>query len=126
MRKATIEEGKICPNCKKQENQIKIGYNRSGTQRCRCKDCSTGYTLNPKKHEYPDVENLPSERELDELYWFVGKKGTCETRENVYLITMISRNPRLIVGFDVASDKSSERIQNIVDNSPEADFYYTD
>ncbi len=22
----------------------------------------------------PDVENLPSERELDELYWFVGKK----------------------------------------------------
>ena len=69
---------------------------------------------------------MPSERELDELYWFVGKKGTCETRENVYLITMISRNPRLIVGFDVASDKSSERIQNIVDNSPEADFYYTD
>ena len=38
---------------------------------------------------------------------------------------MISRNSRLIVGFDVASDKSSERIQN-VDNSPEADFYYTD
>ncbi len=31
----------------------------------------------------------------------------------------------MIVGFDVASDKSSERIQNIVDNSPEADFYYT-
>ena len=39
---------------------------------------------------------------------------------------MISRNSRLIVGFDVASDKSSERIQNIFDNSPEADFYYTD
>ena len=38
---------------------------------------------------------------------------------------MISRNPRLIVGFDVAFDKSSDRIQNIVDNSPEADFYYT-
>ena len=33
MRKATIEEGKICPNCRKQENQVKIGYNRSGTQR---------------------------------------------------------------------------------------------
>ena len=45
---------------------------------------------------------MPSERELDELYWFVGRKGTSETRENVYLITMISRNPRLIVGFDVA------------------------
>lgn len=69
---------------------------------------------------------MPPERELDELYWFVGKKGTSETRENVYLITMISRNPRLIVGFDVATDKSRERIQTIVDNSPEADFYYTD
>ena len=69
---------------------------------------------------------MPSERELDELYWFVGRKGDSETRENVYLITMISRNPRLIVGFDVASDKSSERIQNIVDSSLEADFYYTD
>jgi len=64
--------------------------------------------------------------ELDELYWFVSKKGTSETRENVYLITMISRNPRLIVGFDVASDKSREQIQNIVDNSLEAEFYYTD
>ena len=39
---------------------------------------------------------------------------------------MISRNPRLIVGFDVASDKSRERIQKIVDSSPETDFYYTD
>lgn len=69
---------------------------------------------------------MPSERELDELYWFVGRKGASETRENVYLITMISRNPRLIVVFDVASDKSRERIQKIVDSSPEADFYYTD
>ena len=38
----------------KQENQIKIGYNRSGTQRCRCKECGTRYTLEPKKHEYSD------------------------------------------------------------------------
>lgn len=54
MRKATIEEGKICPNCKKKENQVKIGYNRSGTQRSRCKECGTRHTLDPKKHEYPD------------------------------------------------------------------------
>jgi len=33
---------------------VKIGYNRSGTQRCRCKECGTRYTLNPKRHEYPD------------------------------------------------------------------------
>lgn len=34
--------------------QVKMGYNRSGTQRCQCKECGTRYTLNPKKHEYPD------------------------------------------------------------------------
>ena len=39
---------------------------------------------------------------------------------------MISPNPRQIVGFDVAHDKSPERIQNIIDNSPTAEKYCTD
>lgn len=39
---------------------------------------------------------------------------------------MVSREPRQIIGFDVAFDKSPERIQNIVDNSPEAECYCTD
>ena len=64
--------------------------------------------------------------ELDELYWFVGKKPRTETRENVYLITMVSRLPRQIVGFDVAFDKSPERIQAIVDEAPEAKKYCSD
>jgi IS1 family transposase len=64
--------------------------------------------------------------ELDELYWFVGKKLRTETRENVYLMTMVSREPRQIVGFDVAFDKSPERIQAIVDNAPFAERYCTD
>lgn len=72
------------------------------------------------------VEKTSEHFELDELYWFIGRKGTSKTRENIYLITMISRNPCQIVGFDIAFDKSPERIQKIVDSSPEADFYYTD
>lgn len=44
----------------------------------------------------------------------------------MYLMTMISREPRQIVGFDVAFDKSPERIQKIVDNGPEAEYYCTD
>lgn len=54
MRKIKIEEGKQCPNCQKKENQVKMGYNRSGTQRCKCKECGTGYTIDPKKREYPE------------------------------------------------------------------------
>jgi hypothetical protein len=53
-----------------------------------------------------NVENSLSCLELDELYWFIGKKAKTETRENVYVIIMVSREPRQIVGFDVARDKS--------------------
>jgi len=64
--------------------------------------------------------------EMDELYWFIGKKPRTQTRENVYVMTMVSRNPRQIVGFDVAYDKSPERIQRLVDTSPAAECYCTD
>jgi len=39
---------------------------------------------------------------------------------------MVSRLPRQIVGFDVAFDKSPERIQAIIDHAPEANNYCTD
>ena len=41
-------------------------------------------------------------------------------------MTMVSRLPRQIVGFDVAFDKSPERIQAIIDNAPKANNYATD
>jgi len=60
------------------------------------------------------------------LYWFIGEKPRTETRENVYVITLVSRKPRQIVGFDAAFDKYSRRVQHIVDNAPEAKAYCTD
>ena len=72
------------------------------------------------------MDNSFSTLELDELYWFIERKMNTKTRENVYLMTMVSRKPRQIVGFDVAYDKSPERIQRIVDNAPEAQQYCTD
>jgi IS1 family transposase len=41
-------------------------------------------------------------------------------------MTMVSRQSRHIVGFDVARDKSTQHIQGIVDNSPWAKQYCTD
>ena len=64
--------------------------------------------------------------ELDELYRFVERKANTETWENVYLMTMVSRLPRRIVGFDVAYDKSPERIQAMVDRVSWAKAYYSD
>jgi len=54
MKKTTIIEGNKCPKCGSAENQAKKGYNRSGTQRCMCKECGAWYTINPKKREYPE------------------------------------------------------------------------
>ena len=72
------------------------------------------------------MENPLKTLEMDELYWFIKKKGNTETRENVYIITMVHRQPRQIVGFDVGTDKTAERIQKIVDGGPEAEKYCTD
>ena len=60
------------------------------------------------------------------MWWFVGEKPRSDTRENVYVMTMVSREPRQIAGFDVAYDKSPQRIQAIVDGAPEAENYCTD
>jgi len=54
MKKQTIDESKRCPKCGRIENQVKKGYNRSGTQRCICKECGVTYTMNPKKLDYPE------------------------------------------------------------------------
>jgi IS1 family transposase len=72
------------------------------------------------------VENPIEILEMDEMYWFVFNKPRTETRENVYLMTIVSREPRLIVSFDAAFDKSLDRIQALVDVAPEAKVYYTD
>jgi IS1 family transposase len=83
--------------------------------------CTTGL-----KKTAQNLESKYQYLELDELYWFIERKPRTETRENVYLMTMVSREPRQIVGFDVAYDKSPERIQDIVDAAPEAKHYCTD
>ena len=73
-----------------------------------------------------NVEKCNDCLELDEMYWFIERKARIESRENIYLMTMVSRTPRQIVGFDVAFDKSPQRIQGIVDSAPSAEKYCTD
>ena len=43
-----------CPNCATQEQQIKTGRNRSGTQRILCRDCGKTYTVEPKRRGYAE------------------------------------------------------------------------
>jgi len=78
------------------------------------------------KNEICISEKLGDTFELDELYWFLGHKAHTETRENTYVMTMVSREPRQIVDFDVSADKSPERIQAMVDSAPWVQKYCTD
>ena len=72
------------------------------------------------------MDNLITVLELDELYWYIQARPRTKNHENVYLLTIVSRIPRQIVGFDVSFDKSPERIQKIVDAAPPAENYCTD
>lgn len=64
--------------------------------------------------------------ELDELYWFLEYKPRTETRENIYIMTLVSRKPRQILGHVVSRNKSSRTIQRVVDAAAEAEHYCTD
>ena len=77
-----------------------------------------------KTGEY--VDNSPTVLEMDELYWFIERKPRTETRENVYIMTMVSRQPRQIAGWTIALDKAASTIQSMVDKAPEAALYCTD
>ena len=42
-----------CPYCYASKQQIRSGFNRSGSQRYQCKRCQRRYTPNPKEAGYP-------------------------------------------------------------------------
>ena len=71
-----------------------------------------------------EAKETPNERvhviAMDELYSFVERKN------RIYAITLVSRDTRQIVGYDIAFDKSSERIQRLIDSSVKARQYYSD
>ncbi|GHU60217.1 hypothetical protein FACS1894171_0800 [Clostridia bacterium] len=54
MKTIKIIAGRRCPKCGSVENQMNYGFNRSSTQRCKCKNCNHTYTLEPKTRAYPE------------------------------------------------------------------------
>jgi len=64
--------------------------------------------------------------EIDELYHFVGHREKTETRENVYVIALTSREPRQFLGLTASHDKSPETIEHLVQTSPHAQQYFSD
>jgi len=44
---------KTCPGCQQQDEQIRIGFTRAGSQRYKCKHCGKKYTPEPKQAGHP-------------------------------------------------------------------------
>ena len=70
MRKRTEEAWKRCQKCGKIENQIRAGYNGSGSQRCKWKECGKYYSIDLKRHKYPEET-----RELAIKMYYGGVSG---------------------------------------------------
>jgi len=58
---------------------------------------------------------------MDELWHFVNHRPRTETRENIYVIPLISREPRQIVSITASKTKTSEDFQRVVDDT---DYFY--
>ncbi len=63
-------------------------------------------------------------RGLTSLKW-TNCIASSREKNRFYAITLVSRDTREIVGFDIAFDKSRERIQCLVDRSVKARQYYS-
>jgi len=85
MRKSKIEENRFCPECCQAENQVNAGKNRSGTQRCFCKDCKKYYTLGAKTRAYSEEIR---QQAIKEFYSGVSGRGVGKihgmSKANVY------------------------------------------
>ena len=64
--------------------------------------------------------------ELDEVFWFIGRRKGYKNGVNTFIMTILSREPRQIVAFAVDNSVNAEAIQKMVDNIPRAKNYFTD
>ena len=137
-------------------NQIKAGKTKAGTQKYKCKKCGKNYAQESKKRGHSEKIKRQaiklylegnSGRQSSE-FWESGKICACigfgnmrkilspkrrtsctassREKNKFYAVTLVSRDTREIVGFDIAFDKSRERIQRLVDRSVKARQYYSD
>ncbi len=55
-----------CPFCRQAEPVIRFGTNRSGSARCRCKDCCKTFTPTSKSRKVTPDKEQQIERALEE------------------------------------------------------------
>lgn len=64
-----MEEKIACPACAQTSRQLRVGRNRSGSQRYRCAFCGRKYTPHPKAHGYDETQRRQA------IEWYVDGMG---------------------------------------------------
>ena len=64
--------------------------------------------------------------EADEIYWFTVRRKGHKKGVNTYILTLVSREPRQILAFEVETCVASETVQKLIDRCPAAKVYHTD
>jgi transposase InsO family protein len=62
--------------------------------------------------------------EFDELFTFIGDKKKHTHR--IYIITLVDRDIRCILGWKVTWERTATIVQAIIDESPKANRYFSD
>jgi len=60
------------------------------------------------------------------MYHYILRKAKTKTKENIYIIAIVSREPRQFLGLIASKDKSPETIEKLVQSSPHAKQYFSD
>lgn len=56
----------------------------------------------------PETKNDKSQ--MDELFWFIKRKERTKTKENTYIILLISTSPRQILGYYAGKYRNAKEI----------------
>ena len=64
-----MEEIITCPSCQQTNRQLRVGRNRSGSQRYRCACCERKYTPQPAPHGYDAALRRQA------IEWYVDGRG---------------------------------------------------
>ncbi len=87
--------------------------------------CTAGQEKQQKKTQAATIIQTDV-LELDELWHFRNCRKRNKQKEPVYVMTMVSRNPRQLVNYCVSENKDPLKIEGMVLSSPAATTYCTD
>jgi transposase len=75
-----MEEIIACPDCAQTTRQLRVGRNRSGSQRYRCAFCQRKYTPQPTRHGYDEALRRQA------IEWYIDGMGLRRIARHLHVV----------------------------------------